>query len=105
MTRLSLCYIRDHACYCILSYVDAVFNLADLGTKLKGNLKIWLRFIRSGEFQVSFLGRTKSKKIFDQQEQSSASMQETSAVAAVFDEILSAEGSIEDNGDAEDRRA
>ena len=56
----------------MLSYIDAVLNLSDLGTKLRGNLPIWIRFVTTVLFSISFLGRTKAKEAADQiQEQES----------------------------------
>ena len=54
----------------MLSYVDAVFNLSDLGGKLRGNLGIWARFLMSGQFGVSFLGRKKAKEDHGRQNES-----------------------------------
>ena len=51
----------------MLSYVDAVFNLSDMGTKLRGNLGIWTRFLVSGQFGVIFLGGKRAKEEYERQ--------------------------------------
>ena len=58
--RLHLAYIRDNAATNILSFCDAVFNLSDAGTKLGADAVNWRRFISTGVFHVSFIGRKAS---------------------------------------------
>ena len=64
--RLHLAYIRDNASTNILSFCDAVFNLADLGTKLGASAVNWRKFLQSGVFFVSFIGRKASIALFRQ---------------------------------------
>ena len=58
--RLHLAYIRDNASTNILSFCDSIFNLSDLGTKLGAIEVNWGRFLSSGVFRVSFIGRKAS---------------------------------------------
>ena len=60
--RLLLAHIRDHLLTNLLSYVDALVNLADLGTKVKTSLARWRNFAAPGLSHVSFLGRVKAKE-------------------------------------------
>ena len=60
--RLLLAHIRDHMVTNLLSYVDALVNLADAGTKIKTSLVRWRTFVDSGKFHVSFLGRPKARE-------------------------------------------
>ena len=61
-TRLLLAHIRDNLPTVGVSYSDAIFNLADVGTKLMTSKDIWMKFIACGEFNISFLGRRLSRE-------------------------------------------
>ena len=58
-----LAHIRDNLPTVGVSYIDAIFNLADIGTKLKAPKEIWQKFMQSGEFNISFLGRKLSREV------------------------------------------
>ena len=62
-TRLLLAHIRDNLPTIDGSYIDAIFNLADVGTKLRTSKEIWKKFISSGEFIISFLGRRLANQV------------------------------------------
>ena len=62
--RLHLAYIRDNAATNILSFCDAIFNMADLGTKLSASSANWRKFLQTGIFRVSFLGRKAALSLF-----------------------------------------
>ena len=66
--RLHLAYIRDNAITNILSFCDAIFNLADLGTKLNASAVNWRKFLQLGTFHVSFVGRKASLALFKEDE-------------------------------------
>ena len=55
--RILLAYIRDNTATVCLSFLDAVFNLADVATKRYGNAGIYRKFVETGKFTISFLGR------------------------------------------------
>ena len=60
--RLLLAHIRDHLVTNLLPYVDAVVNLAYVGTKIKPSLARWRKFVSSGSSHVGLQGRVKSKE-------------------------------------------
>ena len=62
-TRLLLAHIRDNLPTVDVSYIDAIFNLADIGAKLRASREIWRKMASSGEFNISFLGRRKAKQV------------------------------------------
>ena len=55
--RLTCNYIFDMARFMNISFVNAGFNLADVGTKLLSNLAIWKNFMRSNLFRIGFMSR------------------------------------------------
>ena len=59
--RLLLAHISDNLPTISLSYLDSIFNLADLGAKLRAIRLIWRSLISTGVFRISFLGRKLSK--------------------------------------------
>ena len=61
--RIVLSYIRDNASNICLSFLDECFNLADIATKLYGNRGIYHRFVSTGQFKISFLGRKRVKAL------------------------------------------
>ena len=62
-TRLLLAHIRGNLPTVDVSYVDAIFNLPDVGTKLRTSREIWKKFVSSGEFNISFLGGRLAKQV------------------------------------------
>ena len=54
---IAIAYIRDNASNLRLSFIDGVFNLADLATRIYGNRQIYSEFLESDAFRISFLGR------------------------------------------------
>ena len=59
---LLLAHFRDHLVSNLLSYVESLVNLADVGTKVKTSLARWGNFVASGSCHVSLLGRLKAKE-------------------------------------------
>ena len=59
--RLLLAHIRDSLPAVSLSYLDAIFNVDDLRTKIKGSRALWRYLIESGSFRISFLGIKRAK--------------------------------------------
>merc|ERR1711951_97653 len=55
--RIVLAYIRDCTNRIGLSYTDAEYNLADLGTKVHRQHHRWNQFLSLGIFQIGFIGR------------------------------------------------
>ena len=55
--RIALAYIRDNASNLRISFIGAVFNLADVATKVYGDRHIYFGFIESDAFRIPFLGR------------------------------------------------
>ena len=55
--RILLCYVRDHMSRMSMSFVDATFNIADAGTKARGNEHLWRRLTTSNDFTIGFMGR------------------------------------------------
>ena len=60
--RLLPAHIRDRLVTNLLSYVDALVNLADVGAKIKNSLARWRNVATTGSLRVSFLGRAKAKR-------------------------------------------
>ena len=55
--RLLLAHIRDNPPTVSLSYLGAIFNVADLGAKLRASRLIWRPLISTGLFRISFFGQ------------------------------------------------
>ena len=62
-TRILLNYIRDHLPFAAITFVDAGFNVADLGTKQSPNSKPWTLLVQENQFSIGFLGREKYKEL------------------------------------------
>ena len=60
--RILLCYVRDHMSRMSMSFVDATFNIADAGTKARGNDHLWHRLTTSNDFTVGFMGRKMARE-------------------------------------------
>lgn len=60
--RLLRAHIRDHLVANLLSYVDALVNLADVGAKVETGVARWRNFVAGGMFNVGFLGRIKARE-------------------------------------------
>ena len=67
--RILIAYVRDSLISICFSFVGATFNLADVATKNGGIRGIYDRFIKTGNFIVSFAGRSSAKNIADAQVQ------------------------------------
>ncbi len=46
-----------------LSYIDAEYNLADLGTKAYSNHYRWSQILKNGMFEIGFIGRKEVKEL------------------------------------------
>ena len=57
--KIILNYLRDLQSLLRISYIDAPANLADVETKHAGSLDILAKFLISGMFTLSFVGRRK----------------------------------------------
>ena len=69
-TRILLSYIRDYLAFLTLTFIDAGFNVADLGTKINPNIGPWNRLVKENRFTIGFLGRIKYKNFSNQTQQS-----------------------------------
>ena len=56
-------HLRDLQTLLRISYIDAPANLADTETKHAGSLDILARFMTTGQFDVSFVGRRKMNEV------------------------------------------
>ena len=61
-TRVLLNYIRDHLPFVVLTFIDAGFNISDLGTKQVPNSTPWSELVKNNRFTIGFLGRVKYKE-------------------------------------------
>ena len=61
-TRLLLAHIRGDFPTIGVSYIDAIFNLSDVGAQLRASRDIWKKFIASSEFNISFPGKSLARE-------------------------------------------
>ena len=59
--EINLAYVRDSLANGLLSFIDAIANIADVGAKIQGNEKILHHFCATEMFIISFLGREVSE--------------------------------------------
>ena len=57
-----MCYLRDHTSRTAMSFVDARFNVADVGTKFPGNADLWTELVGTNRFTVGLMGRKQSRE-------------------------------------------
>ena len=83
-TRILLNYIRDHLPFAAITFVDAGFNVADLGTKQSPNSKPWTLLVQENLFSIGFLGRAKYKELMSLREPEKTKDVPTHFIETVF---------------------
>ena len=61
--RLVSNHIRDLQAYMSVTYNSDPLNIADVGTKMQGDISAFNRFISSGQFLIGFLTRDECRKL------------------------------------------
>ena len=60
-SRIIMAHLRDLQSLLSISFADASTNLGDVGTKHGGNNNILQKFMKTGRFTISFVGRKERK--------------------------------------------
>ena len=66
MTKIHLSFIRDLLPFFNLSFVNAGFNVADVGTKQKGNLVIFYTLALENKLTIAFMSRKEFREMSEQ---------------------------------------
>ena len=62
-TKILIYYLRDNMTRVAFTFIDAGWNIADIGTKEKTQKEKWWQLLENNTFEIGFIGRKAYKAI------------------------------------------